>query len=189
MTNVQERLLLLMDEIKSICEKKNLKYVLANETAGTALKFNSFREDEYFFYILMPFSHIKKLKDYVEKNSKDRVIESYANNPHLRNFVFRYVDKGTLLIDGNALEYYKHPGVAVTIMPAREYPVSKKVTGCENYIKYVNCNNTKIVTPIAIKRFISKHFSKEDNNLDNYSISEYIYRGRFKSLLTSFDKT
>lgn len=189
MTNVQERLLLLMDEIKSICEKENLKYVLANETCGTAQYFNGFRAEEYAFYILMPLSHIKKLKDYVEKNGKDRVIESYANNPHLKNFVFRYVDKGTLLIDGNSLEYYKHPGVAVTILPAREYPVSKKVMGCANYIKYVNCTNNKIVTPISLKKFISKHFSKEDNIPDCYSICEYLYRGRFKSLLTSFDKT
>ncbi|MDD6848036.1 MAG: hypothetical protein PUD53_04585, partial [Oscillospiraceae bacterium] len=189
MTKVQERLLLLMDEIKDICEKENLKYVLANETCATARNFNGFNAEEYAFNILMPLSHIKKLKNYVEKNSKDRVVESYSNNPHLKNFVFRYVDKGTLLIDGNSLEYYKHPGVAVTILPAREYPVSKKIIGCENYIKYVNCTNNKIVTPIAIKKFISKHFSKEDNNLDNYSICEYLYRGRFKSLFGSFEKT
>ena len=52
MTNVQKRLLLLMDEIKSICEKKNLKYVLANETCATAQYFNGFNAYEYAFFIM-----------------------------------------------------------------------------------------------------------------------------------------
>lgn len=189
MTNVQERLLLLMDEIKSVCEKKNLKYVLANETCATARYFNGFNAEEYAFCILMPLSHIKVLKDYVEKNSKDRVIESYSNNPHLKNFVFRYVDKGTLLIDGNSLEYYKRPGVAVTILPAREYPVSKKVTGCENYLKYVNSTNKKSFTLLIVKRIMNKLFGKYKCYFDNYSLSDYIYYGRFKSLFGSFEKT
>ncbi len=189
MTNVQKRLLLLMDEIKSICEKKNLKYVLANETCATAQYFNGFNAYEYAFYILMPLSHIKVLKDYVEKNSKDRIIESYSNNSRLRNFVFRYVDKGTLLIDGNSLEYYKHPGVAVTILPAREYPVSKKVIGCENYLKYVNATNKKSITFVIAKKIMNKLFGKHKCYFDNYSLTHYIYYGRFKSIFGSFEKT
>ena len=189
MTKVQERLLLLMDEIKNICEKENLKYVLANETCATARKFNGFNAEEYAFYILMPLSHIKKLKDYVEKNSKDRVVESYSNNPYLKNFLFRYVDRGTLLIDGNSLEYYKHPGVAVTILPAREYPASKKVKGCENYLKYVYSTNRKSFTFVVAKKIMNKLFGKHKCYFYNNSLSDYMYYGRFKSLFGSFEKT
>lgn len=152
MTEVQERLLQLMDEIVEICEKENLRYVLANKTALVAYKYGKFIDNAVTTRIYMPLSHIYKLKAYVEKNCPDsRIIESWDNNSDLKQMKFRYVDKGTLLFDGQSVEHIICPGIAVVILPIREKDVTNKVKGCEHYVQAVN-NKTNV----SLIRFLAK---------------------------------
>jgi hypothetical protein len=152
MTDIQERLLLLMDEIKDICQKENLHYVLANKTAYVAYKYGEFIDSTLSEKIFMPLSDIYKFKAYVEKNcSENRVIECWDNNSDLKRMKFRYVDKGTLLFNGKNLEHIKYPGISVAILPIREKAVSHKVIGCEHYVQAVN-NDTKI----GLAKFLAK---------------------------------
>lgn len=141
MTEVQERIMVLMDEINLICEKEKLRYVLINNTAVRAGKKHEFGDARYEFKLLMPMEDIAKLQSYVETHSADsRGIESWENNSALYQMVFRYVDKNSLLIDGPSGRYLKMPGIAITIYPARRGKPADAVLGAESYLQQINNN-------------------------------------------------
>lgn len=142
MTEVQERIMVLMDEINLICEKESLRYVLINDTAVRAKKKHAFVDARFKFKLLMPMEDIAKLQAYVGTHfAENRAIESWENNSALYAMVFRYVDKNSLLIDGPAGRYLKMPGIAVTIYPARCGRPADRVVGAEQYLQQIN-NNT-----------------------------------------------
>ncbi len=160
MTEVQERMLLLMDEIKDICVKESLRYVLGKKTAVTAFKFGKFIDNMSSAILFMPLSDIYKLKAYIDKNCADsRIIECWDNNAELKRMKFRYVDKGSLLYDGQNVEHVKCLGINVLILPIMEKKVSKKVKGCENYIIALNNNNNPRLLKIIAKEIYYKIFS------------------------------
>lgn len=139
MTEVQERLMILMDEINFICQKEQLRYVLINDTAVRVRNKGKFVDSRYEFNILMPMEDIGKFLTYVQNNkAEDRAIESWDNNAYLRQMVFRYVDKNSLLIDGPSGDYFKKPGIAITIYPARPNQLAKNVIGAERYLQQMN---------------------------------------------------
>lgn len=139
MTEVQERLMILMDEINYICQKEQLRYVLIDETAVRAHKKHQFADARCEFKILMPIEDIGKLQEYVQAHhTENRAIESWENNSHLRQMIFRYVDKNSLLIDGPSGNYFKKPGIAITIYPARPRKLADQVVGAERYLQQVN---------------------------------------------------
>lgn len=160
MTEVQERMLLLIDEIKDICVKENLQYVLGKKTAVTAFKYGKFINNVTSAILFMPLTDIYKLKAYIEKNHSDsRIIECWDNNAELKRMKFRYVDKTTLLYDGQNVEHIKCPGIAVLILPIREKEVSNKVKGCERYIQTVNNDYNPRLLKIIAKEIYYKIFS------------------------------
>ncbi|MDE6852218.1 MAG: hypothetical protein K2J67_06980 [Lachnospiraceae bacterium] len=141
MTDVQERIMVLMDEINFICQKEKLRYVLINNTAVRAIKKHVFGDARYEFKLLMPMEDIARLQAYVETHYGDnRGIESWSNNSALYQMVFRYVDKDSLLIDGPAGRYFTMPGIAITIYPARRGRPADAVLGAERYLQQINNN-------------------------------------------------
>lgn len=139
MTDLQERILKLVDEIDRICKKQGLRYILGERTAGLAALTGSFLEDSYEFSIHMPLYDAAKLREYTRKHlSSRRVVESWADNGSLKRMMFRYVDKESLLIDEMRGEYFKCPGIAVTIYVARSVKPDKRMFTCENYLMKAN---------------------------------------------------
>ena len=143
-TKVQQRLLELMDDIHEICLRNGLHYILFGKTAGMAASYGHFQEDEYNFEIMMPLMDAVKLRQYVEKNMSDtRAMESWEDNEALRQMVFRFVDKKSLLIDGTVGDYYCKPGVAVTIFVTRPSRADDANISAERYIQYLNSTGRK----------------------------------------------
>ena len=143
-TKVQQRLLELMDDIHEICTKKGLHYILFGKTAGMARAYGHFQEDEYTFEIMMPLLDVVKLRQYVEENMSDtRTMESWEDNEALRQMIFRFVDKKSLLIDGTVGDYYLKPGVAVTIFVTRPSRADDANISAERYIQYLNSTGRK----------------------------------------------
>jgi hypothetical protein len=129
MTEVQERIMELVDEIDKVCQERNLTYILAKQTARYAATEGKFINKTYMFYLMMPLSDIFVLKQMAE------------NNPDLEEFSFRYVDTQSVLIDGTRAIYHQYPGISVTILPLREKLPSKQVLGSERYLNNRNMAN------------------------------------------------
>lgn len=135
MTDIQERLMELMDDIDMICQKKNLKYVLFGRSAVIAKTYGGFPFDQYAFDIIMPLAHMIELMRYTEENlSETRAVESWYDNPDLKQMMFRFVDKKSTLIDYIGGHYYTKPGIAITIFVTRTQTFSGKVFGAERYV-------------------------------------------------------
>ncbi len=145
MTDVQKRLMELMDDIEKICRKCNLHYVLFGRTAILAKNAGKFVDDQYDFDIMMPLAHAMVLKNYTEKNlKKTRAVESWYDNPCLKQMIFRFVDKQSTLWDDVAGHYYSKPGVAITIFVTRTQTLNGKVFGAERYMMAKNNNGGKL---------------------------------------------
>lgn len=160
MTDIQQRLMTMADEIIDACQKKNLRYILAGNTAGRAVKYHKFTSYEYQFFILMPFRDVAKLKKYLEKNHpNDRAFESWENNCKMRRLIYRYVDVTSTLLDGYSNELFTMPGIAVTIIPVTEGEGSTELKGCQRYIQTLNSSvykNKCNWISLTILKFASK---------------------------------
>lgn len=136
MTDVQKRLVVLLDEIDGICREKSLCYMLADETAISAMNGHHFSGAEYDLKIIMPLSDIPAFLD-AASQKPDRETESWSDNEWMNTYVFRYVDSSTLLIDYSSWDYFTKPGVAVTIIPLLPKLGTKLLAGLR-YISAVN---------------------------------------------------
>lgn len=186
MTELQERLLNLTDEIKDICEKENLKYIVAGSTAAFLLNHKKYMAEECFFNMMMPLEDIVKFEEYVNKNlSETRAIESWRNNPDLQMLKFRYVDKTTLFFDGGSAERHICHGVHVNIFPTRKFEPSNEVRGIERYVQLVNYNQGDFARKIVFYKLITRvtHLNRFKSHimrkvkLDN---ANYIHSGYMK---------
>lgn len=160
MTEIQKKLMTLMDEIDAICQKEGLQYALANRTAARAAEYGEFLNEAYDFYIIMPVPDALKLQEYVRANNiPDREFESWEDNGALRRMMFRYVDKGSLLIDGSSGNYFKKPGIAITILAAKTRKSNIKINGCERYLQILNgggANKKGFWIPVTIAKIFTK---------------------------------
>lgn len=189
MTDLQSRILLLMNEINDICEKQKLKYVVSGLYAAYVTAKKSFEDELCFFNIMMPFKDAVKLEKYVNKNMSDtRAVESWSNNSELQSLKFRYVDKTTLLFDGGSSEKHKFNGVCINIMPTREFEPSDEVRGIERYVQLMNFHQeeyafklitSKLITRVThLRRFKAHYMCKI--KLDNANYIHYGYLKRNK---------
>lgn len=187
MTEVQERLMTLMDEINFICQKEKLQYVLINETAIRAEKKHQFSDARIEFKILMPIGDIAKLQAYVNEHSSDsRSIESWENNSLLYQMVFRYVDKNSLLIDGPAGHYLRMPGIAITIYPARPARPANQVVGAERYLQQINNNAGRMWRDSLLFLKLRSHKARKYKKATQYC-ADHMFIGRMRYLLTGRD--
>ncbi|MCH5303943.1 MAG: LicD family protein [Ruminococcus sp.] len=187
MTNVQSKLLSLVDEIVEICKKEKLNYIVSDVTAAYITDHKSFNEDQCLFNIMMPLPDIIKLEKYVNKNlSETRIIEYWKNNPDLYMLKFRYVDKTTLFFDGGVAEKRKYNGIFVNILPTREFEPANDVRGIERYIQIQNYGQKSLVPALIICKLLSrithinifKSLVMRRVKLDN---ANYIHYGLLKS--------
>lgn len=182
MTDIQSRILLLMDEITDICEKENLKYVVSNLTSAYIQKHKKFEDMQCYFNIAMPFADAVKLQKYVDKNMSDkRVVESLNNNNELSMIKFRYVDRNSLLIDGGSTVKYKYRGIFINISVTREFEPGNDVRGIERYVQLMNFHEermakwlilfkfaTRITHINLFRRFIMRYTKLENTNYIHY---------------------
>lgn len=188
MTEVQERIMVLMDEINLICEKESLRYVLINDTAVRAKKKHAFVDARFKFKLLMPMEDIVKFQAYVDAHfAENRAIESWENNSELYAMVFRYVDKNSLLIDGPAGRYLKMPGIAVTIYPARCGRPEERVVGAERYLQQINnhAGNRWKNSWFFLK--LRAHRARKNDKATRY-YADHMFFGRLQYLLGGRDK-
>lgn len=157
MTDIQSKVLNLVDEIKEICKKENLRYIVHGKNAAYISSHKKFGDEQAFFSIMMPFEDIFKLKTYVEKNLSDkREIESWENNPHLQMMKFRYVDKNTLLINGSSNERHICNGIFISIIPTRSKKPSADVVGSEIYLILENFKDEKAAGKLIYSKMLSR---------------------------------
>lgn len=188
MTEVQERIMILMDEINLICQKEKLRYVLINNTAVRAVKKHEFGDARYEFKLLMPMEDIVKLQAYVETNFSDnRGIESWENNAALYQMVFRYVDKNSLLLDGPSGRYLKMPGIAITIYPARHGKPADTVLGAERYLQQINNNAGKRWKDGLVFLKLRSRRARRNKKSTQYC-ADHIFVGRMRYLFGGRDK-
>jgi len=141
MTDVQKVLMELMDDIESVCQKKNLSYVLFGRTAILAKNSETFIDEQFDFDIIMPLADAMELKKYTEEHlSENRAVESWDDNPLLKQMMFRFVDKNSTLWDNTAGHYYTKPGIAVTIFVTRNTTFNGRTYGAERYVMAKNNN-------------------------------------------------
>lgn len=188
MTEVQERLMILMDEINFICQKEQLRYVLIDETAVRAQKKHRFGDARYEFKILMPMEDIGKFQDYVQTHkTENRAIESWENNSHLRQMIFRYVDKNSLLIDGPSGNYFKKPGIAITIYPARPGKPANQVVGAERYLQQINNGTNEKYREWLLFLILRSRRAQENKKSIKYQ-ADHMLGGRLRYLFGGRDK-
>lgn len=141
MTNLQQHLLQLIQEIDETCAEYNLPYSLYGRTAGCAENHGEFITGCYQFQIMMMAGDILILKDKIlKKYPKNRAFEDFSVNPDLQYHYVRYVDTGTTIFDKNHLVKYKMPGVAITIIPLYCEGVSRICEVVETGFIYMNGN-------------------------------------------------
>lgn len=139
MTDIQERLLVLLDEIDAVCTEQHLTYFLAEESAISALNHAGFSGSEYNLKIMMPVSQIRVLiSEIAGSGKKNRAFESWISNPDLRQLVWRYVDKDSLLIDYSSGKYFRKPGIAVTILPLLTEKLPSQIRGEHKFVQECN---------------------------------------------------
>ena len=157
MTQVQERILTLFDEIVSICEKENLRYIVSNESARYVLDHKRFEDEQCYFKLMMTLTDIEKLEKYVAKNLSDtREIESWRDNYRLQHFKFRYCDKNSLLFDGGSSEHKNSYGVSITIYPIREFEPGNDVRGAERFLVLDNFGQGSQALWIVFYKMLSR---------------------------------
>ncbi len=167
-----------MDEIKDICKKEKLNYIVSDLSFAYIKRHKKFEDEQCYFNIMMPLKDALKLEKYVNKNlSESRVVESWNNNPDLQMLKFHYVDKTTLFFDGGSPEKRKHKGIYITILPTRQFEPSNDVRGIERYIQLLNYKQERFVKWIVLfklatrithinlfKRYIMRYVKLENAN-------------------------
>ncbi len=184
MTDVQAKLLDLVDEIKSICEKENLHYIVAGRNAAYISSHKKYGDKQALFYLMMPYEDIFKLKAYVEKNLGDkREIESWENNPNLQMMKFIYVDKTSLFYNGSNPERRNALGVFVNIFPTRSKKPSGDIIGSEIYLILENFHEEEealklIWSKVKSRVFRSNKYKKKAFKKVHIQGSDSLYYGR-----------
>lgn len=179
MTEIQVKLLQLMDEVDAICKKENLRYVLTHQTAAYVNNNEKFINSMCEFQILMTLSDIHRLQVAIMQveGKERREFESWENNPALQQMTFRYVDKDSLLYDGESGELHTKPGIAITIFAAKMARPSRTIMGCERYLQMYNSGRKrtfwiKITAVKIIKKIFGNKVTRKLFKIRN--VGEYI---------------
>ena len=121
MTEIQEHVLALVNEIDRACRENEIVYILHGQTAGCALKNGKFKTGAYPFHIIVLEKDIPRLVgELIKAGYQDREIESPGSAPGQGPKTTRYVDSATCLYDRKEALAYQCCGAAVTIHPFYE---------------------------------------------------------------------
>ena len=119
MTEIQNRLFEMLDEIDQICENNGLSYFLSGRLALNAYQKNAIADGNWVFEVLMPYNDILCFQDIIGSlKYKNREMESVYTNEDYAEFIFRYVDSSTLYFEmQNAASARKSHGLYIRIRP------------------------------------------------------------------------
>ena len=162
MKSYKKRLLELMEEIDSICQKNGLKYILSDKTAARAKKNGCFLTDPYTFNIMMDINDLIRFCEIVKDSGrKDRVIESFKNSASIENFYFRYADPTTTVINFKRGLLFKYPCVAINIKPLRHVMPEGFYAKLERVITSPGSKKRVFIKKLA-KGLVYNHIVKEN---------------------------
>lgn len=116
MTDVQQKLLTLLTDLDTICQREGIQYYLCKETALAAYTTQGFFPSCYEANVAMAADDAMRFIKAVNKEKRaDRVVDSMYSNKNYPDFTVRYGDAGTLMM---ALPYNEAsilPNIAITI--------------------------------------------------------------------------
>lgn len=118
MTETNQVLLRLLDEIDSICSEHGLSYFLSGRAAWSAYNHGEFISPIPIAEVLMPFNDILEFSKYIDRTKRD--LESVFSNMKFRSYNFNYVDSGTLYYDIYKQENEECPGIHVRIRAIKQ---------------------------------------------------------------------
>lgn len=123
MTDVQKKLLELLNDIDRICTREKIRYYLCAETAHAAFTTQVFPEDCCEASVAMLPGDALRFIAAVEKEKRsDRVLDSMYSNKEYPDFTMRYGDTGTLMLKLPFAGNGALPCIAVTIHMIRYKP-------------------------------------------------------------------
>ncbi len=116
MTDVQKKLLNLLIELDTICQREGIQYYLCKETALSAYKEKGFFPSCYEINVAMTTTDALRFARAVKKEKRpNRVVDSMWNNKNYPDFTMRYGDTGSLMMQLPFNSASFHPNIAVTI--------------------------------------------------------------------------
>lgn len=116
MTEIQEKLLELLEEIDEICVKNNLNYFLAEKVALSAYRSHIFETEFTDIVIYMTYIDFLKFRNEVLKNNNEsRSIDSILDNETYPDMSFRYVNDETLYISLESDLGVKRNGIYIKV--------------------------------------------------------------------------
>ena len=137
MTDIQNVLIRLLDELDEICKNLDIKFALTAKTAVAAHEVGGFCDNCCDAHIMMLSSDMHKLIKYLHSHkSEGRACEDVTVNPDLALNVLRYVDTNTLYINRDDAVIYKYPGICVTVHPL--YPKFNNLTRAVEVFSFFN---------------------------------------------------
>lgn len=126
MTDTQKKLLILLKEIKKICDDNQIEYYLGWETALAAYRSQHFESKTNTVHVVMTLANAIKFHRLVKENTKqNRYLDGIFDNEYFPNVSMRYNDTQTLHIDLNRYPAFKAYGLSVNISILRKVSHSK----------------------------------------------------------------
>ncbi len=116
MTDVQQKLLTLLIELDTICQREGIQYYLCNETALAAYTKEGFYPSCYEANVAMTTTDaLRFIKAVKKENPANRVVDSMYSNKNYPDFTVRYGDTDTLMMQLPFNNASALPNIAVTI--------------------------------------------------------------------------
>lgn len=175
MTEIQERMIELLDEIDDACKQNDLKYWLAGANALEGYLHQAFESKVRSLSIYMTLPDALKLQEYLLNQKRDdREVESLYTNDDFPNLMIKYCNTNTLYINLSRNSGIKCMGMAVTIIILR-----KEQGGIREFVSRVMENgwiynyedfptahlSEKRKRIMGITAFGIRHFKKQYKNL------------------------
>lgn len=144
MTDVQERLFLLLKEFDEICRKHDIPYYLDGGTTIGAVRHRGFLPWDDDIDILLTRDNYYKLKDVLEKHpQKDRVLEDHLSNDDYTMVYARYCDlTSTCILRTSMMDQFRS-GIFLDILildpvPDTKEDVRRYFEILDGYAEYLN---------------------------------------------------
>ena len=120
MTPVQEKLIILLNEIDGICKQHDLHYFLAQEAALSAYRSHHFESDAAYLSVFMTLPDALRFKNIINGGEiPDRYVDSVFDNDHFPDFTMKYCDENTLYINLDNNRGLKSYGLFIKILLLR----------------------------------------------------------------------
>lgn len=122
----QKNELIILKEIKRICEKYNIQYTLASGTLLGAIRHNGFIPWDDDIDIEMPYNHYKKFLKVCKTDLSDRFfLQTFETDPNYFNSFAKIRMNNTTFISWDGAKHHIHQGFWVDVFPLVRVPKNK----------------------------------------------------------------